>query len=132
MPRTFVVGTRGSQLALRQTEIALETLRAAHPRRTFETRTIQTSGDRSTASLSEIGGRGVFVIEIERALLTGEIDIAVHSLKDLPSAETPGLAIGAVLPREDARDALLSREGLTLERLPAGATVATGSPRRAA
>ena len=131
MPRTFVVGTRGSRLALRQAEIALEALRGAHPGRTFETRTIQTSGDRSTASLSEIGGRGVFVIEIERALLGGEIDIAVHSLKDLPSEETGGLTIAAVLPREDPRDALVSRCGARLAELPSGARVATGSPRRA-
>jgi hydroxymethylbilane synthase len=129
--RTFIVGTRGSRLALRQTEITLEALRGAHPGRSFETRTIQTSGDRSSASLSEIGGRGVFVIEIERALLAGQIDIAVHSLKDLPSEETGGLTIAAVLPREDPRDALVSRGGAPLAELPAGAKVATGSPRRA-
>jgi hydroxymethylbilane synthase len=129
--RTFIVGTRGSRLALRQTEITLEALRGAHPGRSFETRTIQTSGDRSTASLSAIGGRGVFVIEIERALLAGQIDIAVHSLKDLPSEETGGLTIAAVLPREDPRDALVSRGGARLAELPAGAKVATGSPRRA-
>jgi hydroxymethylbilane synthase len=129
--RSFVVGTRGSRLALRQTEITLEALHAAHPGAVFETRTIQTSGDRSTASLNEIGGRGVFVIEIERALAAGEIDIAVHSLKDLPSEETAGLTIAAVLPREDPRDALFSRSGARLADLPAGATVATGSPRRA-
>ena len=129
--RLFVVGTRGSRLALVQTDIALAVLRAAHPAATFETRTITTSGDNSTASLSEIGGRGVFVIEIERALLVGEIDIAVHSLKDLPSEETPGLTIAATLPREDPRDALVSRSGARLADLPAGATVATGSPRRA-
>lgn len=129
--RTFVVGTRGSRLALVQTDIALAALRAAHPESTFETRTITTSGDKSTASLSEIGGRGVFVIEIERALLAGEIDIAVHSLKDLPSEETPGLTIAATLTREDPRDALVSRSGARLADLPPGATVATGSPRRA-
>jgi hydroxymethylbilane synthase len=129
--RTFIVGTRGSRLALRQTEITLEALRGAHPGYRFETRTIQTSGDRSSASLTEIGGRGVFVIEIERALLAGQIDIAVHSLKDLPSEETGGLTIAAVLPREDPRDALVSRGGARLAELPAGAKVATGSPRRA-
>ncbi len=129
--RTLVVGTRGSRLALRQAEIALEALRGAHPGRTFETRTIQTSGDRSTASLSEIGGRGVFVIQIERALVMGQIDIAVHSLKDLPSEETAGLTIAATLLREDPRDALVSRNGARLADLPPGATVATGSPRRA-
>lgn len=129
--RTFVVGTRGSRLALVQTEIALAALKAAHPDARFETRTITTSGDKSTQSLSEIGGRGVFVIEIERALLAGDIDIAVHSLKDIPSEETRGLTIAATLKREDPRDALVSRSGATLAELPAGATVATGSPRRA-
>ena len=129
--RTFIVGTRGSRLALRQTEIALEALRGAHPSRILATRTIQTSGDRSAASLSEIGGRGVFVIEIESALLAREIDIAVHSLKDLPSEETAGLTIAATLRRDDPRDALVSRCGARLADLPPGATVATGSPRRA-
>ena len=129
--RTFIVGTRGSRLALRQTEIALDALRSANPEAAFETHTIKTSGDQSTASLSEIGGRGVFVIEIERALLAGEIDVAVHSLKDLPSEETDGLSIAGVLPREDPRDVLVARDGMTLADLPAGATVGTGSPRRA-
>ena len=110
----------------------VDALRKAHPAAHFETRTIHTEGDRSAASLSEIGGRGVFVIEIERALLAREIDIAVHSLKDLPAEETGGLAIAAVYEREDPRDVLVSRDGLTLDRLPAGAVVGTGSPRRAA
>ena len=130
--RTLIVGSRGSRLALRQTEIALEALSGAHPDATFEVRTIRTAGDSTKASLSEIGGRGVFVIEIERALLAGEIDIAVHSLKDLPAEETAGLAIAAVLPREDPRDVLISRRKATLDRLARGAVVGTGSPRRAA
>jgi hydroxymethylbilane synthase len=129
--RTFTIGTRGSRLALRQTDIALEALRAANPAAAFAVKTISTEGDRSSTSLSEIGGRGVFVIEIERALLSEEIDIAVHSLKDLPSEETPGLTIAATLRREDPRDALVSRDGVQLADLPAGATVGTGSPRRA-
>ena len=131
-PRTFIVGTRGSALALTQTGFVVEALRVAHPSARFETVTIHTEGDRSAASLSEIGGRGVFVIEIERALLAREIDIAVHSLKDLPADETAGLAISAVYEREDPRDVLVSRAGLTLDRLPTGATIGTGSPRRAA
>ena len=131
-PSTLVVGTRGSRLALQQTEIALAALRAAVPDADFDTQTIKTAGDQSTASLSEIGGRGVFVIELERALLAHEIDIAVHSLKDLPTDETPGLAIAAVLAREDPRDALVSRTGASLTDLPEGAVVGTGSPRRAA
>lgn len=130
--RTFIVGTRGSALALTQTGFVVEALRRAHPGVRFETRTIHTEGDRSVASLSDIGGRGVFVIEIERALLDREIDIAVHSLKDLPADETSGLAISAVYEREDPRDVLVSRNGLALDRLPAGAVVGTGSPRRAA
>ena len=130
--RTLIVGTRGSSLALTQTGIIVEALRVANPGARFETRTIHTEGDRSTASLSELGGRGVFVIEIERALLDGEIDIAVHSLKDLPADETAGLTITAVAEREDPRDVLVSRAGVSLDRLPAGATIGTGSPRRAA
>jgi hydroxymethylbilane synthase len=128
----LIVGTRGSRLALQQTEIALAALRAAVPEATFEVQTIRTAGDSSSASLSEIGGRGVFVIELERALLEREIDIAVHSLKDLPTEETTGLAIAAVLAREDPRDALISRTGASLADLPAGSVVGTGSPRRAA
>ena len=131
-PRALVVGTRGSRLALRQTESALAALRLAVPGASFEVRTIRTAGDRSNESLSEIGGRGVFVIELERALLEREIDIAVHSLKDLPVEETSGLAIAAVLAREDPRDALVSRRSVLLSELPAGAVVGTGSPRRAA
>ncbi len=117
----------------RQTEIALEALRVAHPDATFEVQTIRTTGDRTTASLSEIGGRGVFVIEIERALLDGEIDIAVHSLKDLPTEETPGLAIAAVLPREDPRDVLVSRTRRYARGPPGGAPsarAARGARRR--
>jgi hydroxymethylbilane synthase len=129
---TFVIGTRGSRLALRQTDIVLEALRAAHPTADFQVRMIRTSGDTSEASLSEIGGRGVFVIELERALLSGDIDIAVHSLKDLPVEETPGLTVAAVPAREDVRDVLISRAGAGLRALASGATIGTGSPRRAA
>ncbi len=132
MSRPLVIGTRGSRLALRQTEIALESLRSANPAAEFSVRTIRTEGDRTAASLAEIGGRGVFVIEIERALLAGEIDIAVHSLKDLPSDETKDVTIAAVLQREDPRDALVSRENTNLSELKPGASVGTGSPRRAA
>lgn len=129
--RTFIVGTRGSRLALRQTEIVLGLLRQQNPDATFETCAIKTEGDTSSASLSEIGGRGVFVIEIERALLSRDIDIAVHSLKDLPAEETDGLAIAATPTREDVRDALVSRAGNLLADLPTGATIGTGSARRA-
>ena len=130
--RTFRVGTRGSALATRQTGIVIDSLRADRPSASFETVTIRTAGDRSRASLSEIGGRGVFVVELERALLAGDIDIAVHSLKDLPGTDTEGLTIAAVPRREDPRDALISRDGLHLDDLPPGARIGTGSPRRAA
>jgi len=130
--RAFVAGSRGSLLARRQTELALDALRRAHPDARFQLRTVTTSGDRSQASLAEIGGRGVFVVELERALLDGEIDVAVHSLKDMPSGSTEGLTVAAVSERADVRDVLVSRDGLTLGALPAGAVVGTGSPRRAA
>lgn len=130
--RILIVGSRGSRLALRQTEIALEALSRANPDASFEVRTIRTAGDRTRASLSEIGGRGVFVIELEHALRSGEIDVAVHSLKDLPTEETPGLGIAAILAREDPRDVLVSRRKAKLDDLPHGAVVGTGSPRRAA
>jgi len=129
--RLFVVGSRGSPLSRRQTSLALDALRGKRPDARFQMRAIRTTGDRSRASLSQIGGRGVFVAELERALLDGEIDIAVHSLKDMPSESTDGLAVGAVTERADVRDALVSRKALTLAALPEGATVGTGSPRRA-
>ncbi len=129
--RNIVVGTRGSQLALTQTGLVVKALNAAHPWLAVETRIIRTSGDRSEAALTQMGGRGVFVAELEQALLAGEIDVAVHSLKDLPVEETPGLVIAAIPPREDPRDALVSRGGFPLVELPSGAVVGTGSPRRA-
>ncbi|MEX0800016.1 MAG: hydroxymethylbilane synthase [Dehalococcoidia bacterium] len=130
--RRFVVGSRGSPLSRRQTEIALEPIRLAHPEAAIETRAVRTEGDRSSASLTEIGGRGVFVAELEAALLRGDIDIAVHSLKDMPSHCADGLAIASVSVRADVRDALISRDGAKLVGLAAGAVVGTGSPRRAA
>ncbi|MEE8347810.1 MAG: hydroxymethylbilane synthase [Dehalococcoidia bacterium] len=129
--RLFVVGSRGSPLSQRQTKLALDALRAERPDARFQMRAIRTAGDRSRASLSEIGGRGVFVAELERALLDGEIDFAVHSLKDMLSESTDGLAVAAVTERADVRDVLVSRRGLTLAALPEGAAVGTGSPRRA-
>jgi hydroxymethylbilane synthase len=93
---------------------------------------ITTVGDTSTASLSTIGGTGVFAAAIRQGLLLGEIDIAVHSLKDLPVTPEPGLLIAAIPVREDPRDALVARDGLTLGELPAGSVVGTGSPRRRA
>jgi hydroxymethylbilane synthase len=96
-------------------------------------REIRSEGDvQRQASLASIGGRGVFVKALEEKLLASEIDLAVHSLKDMPTRLATGLKIGAVSPREDARDALVSRDGQTLDDLPPGAVIGTGSPRRRA
>ena len=93
---------------------------------------IVTEGDRSSAAIAQLGGTGVFVAAIRRALLEGSVDLAVHSYKDLPTAPEPGLIIAAVPGREDPRDALVARDGLTLGELPPGSTVGTGAPRRVA
>jgi len=130
-----VVGTRGSTLALAQTRRVCELLEAARPGVSCEVRSIATQGDRTQASgepLPAIGGKGLFTAELEQALRSGEIDLAVHSLKDLPTEEVEGVAIGAVCLREDVRDCLVSREGRALRELPAGAVVGTSSLRRAA
>jgi hydroxymethylbilane synthase len=130
--RTFVVGTRGSRLALRQTGLVLDLLRAANPGAAFEVREVRTEGDRnSDVSLSAIGGQGVFVKEIEAALARGGIDLAVHSLKDVPADLGPGLTLAAMPPRADPRDALVARAGSALAGLASGARVGTGSARRA-
>jgi hydroxymethylbilane synthase len=130
--KTLIVGSRGSRLALRQTELVVAELARRHPSVRFRVERIRTAGDRqSGVSLSRIGGQGVFVKEIESALLAGKIDLAVHSLKDMTTDVPAGLAIAAVPPREDVRDALVSRGGLKLADLSAGARVGTGSPRRA-
>jgi hydroxymethylbilane synthase len=123
------IGTRGSALALAQSEH----VRASLPGGPGGHRLIiiKTSGDLNpSASLARIGGKGVFTKEIEEALLREEIDLAVHSLKDLPTDERPGLKLGALLVREDPRDALVSRDGIPFERLRSGATVGTSSLRR--
>lgn len=131
--RPIRIGTRGSVLARRQAETIAGLLRVAHPDRPVELVELNTTGDRDRAtSLARIGGTGVFTREIESALLEGRVDIAVHSMKDLPTAETPGLAFGAVPPREDVRDAVVSRTGGPLSALPTGARIGTGSARRAA
>jgi hydroxymethylbilane synthase len=134
-PTAVTVGTRGSSLARAQTELVSELLLAAWPGLACEVRPIVTAGDRTQASgqpLPEIGGKGLFTAELEQALRDGEIDLAVHSLKDLPTEETTGVAIGAVCAREDVRDCLVSRDGLGLDDLPEGAVVGTSSLRRQA
>ena len=124
------VGTRGSALALAQTQTIANSLSARGAE--VEIVTVTTHGDTSTESLSEIGGTGVFASALRDALLAAECDVVVHSLKDLPTGAMSGLVIGAVPKRADARDALIARDALTLDTLPAGARVGTGSPRRAA
>lgn len=128
-----VLGTRGSALALWQARHVAALLRAAHPGIEIEELILHTEGDRRTEqALSLLGGKGVFVKEIEEALLEERIDLAVHSMKDMPTALPEGLGFAAVPRRHDARDALLTAEGGDLESLAQGALVATGSPRRRA
>ena len=128
----LVIGTRGSKLALAQTHGVADALRRAHPGLDIAIHTIQTRGDATQAAnvpLSSFGEKGIFAKELETALLAGEIDLAVHSMKDMAHTLPAGLLIAAVPPREDPRDALL---GSTLDALPAGARVGTGSVRRRA
>ncbi len=127
------VGTRGSALALAQSAQIEAALRAAHRGVSVERVIVQTEGDRRRrASLLAIGGQGVFTRELELALLDGEIDVAVHSLKDLPSTVPDGLCVAATPPREDPRDLFISASHATLATLPEGARVGTGSLRRRA
>ncbi len=131
--RELVVGARGSALARRQTELVLETLRRAFPDLIVSWRTIRTAADRHPdRMLEQLPGIGFFVKELEVALEAREIDAAVHSMKDLPSSIPEGLTIAAITEREDPRDVLIARDGLTLDTLPGGATVGTSSPRRTA
>lgn len=137
----FIIGSRGSKLALWQANWVRDQLAAAGYE--IEIRIIKTTGDKLQAvapgdpmpasmaqTVAEAGSKGLFIKEIEEALLARAIDVAVHSLKDLPTVQPEGLILGAVPPREDARDVLISREGQVLEKLPPRARVATSSPRR--
>lgn len=127
------LGTRGSQLALAQARLVADRLEAAAPGLAVELVTIATAGDRDQATPLAAGERpGWFTTAIQEALQRGEVDIAVHSLKDLPTRRPQGLVIAAVPLREDPRDALVSRTGARLRSLPPGAVVGTGSPRREA
>jgi hydroxymethylbilane synthase len=128
--QTLRLGTRRSALALAQSGGVAERLRRAGVG--VECVEVLTEGDRSAAAISAQGGRGVFVGELRAQLLAGDVDLAVHSLKDLPTAPAEGLTLAAVPTRGDPRDALVSRDGSRLVELPAGARVGTGSPRRAA
>lgn len=125
--QTLRIGTRASTLARTQTSLVAAALDVE-----VELVPIVTEGDRSAAALAQLGGTGVFVSALRAALLDGTIDVAVHSFKDLPTAPAEGIVLAAVPPREDPRDALVARDGLTLGELPAGARVGTGAPRRAA
>src|SRR5207342_1845701 len=125
------LGTRASLLALTQSRWVAERLSVAVGRE-VELVEVTTTGDRDDAPLAQLGGTGVFVSALREALLDGRIDVAVHSLKDLPTGPAAGLALAAVPLREDPRDVVVARDGLTLGELPAGARIGTGSPRRTA
>ncbi len=130
---TLVIGTRGSQLAIWQAEWVQAQLKQLAPDLTVVLKRIQTSGDKiQDVPLAKVGGKGLFVKEIEEALLRKDIDLAVHSMKDLPAVLPPGLTIICVPEREDPRDALLAHEGKNLNALPMGARVGTSSLRRQA
>jgi hydroxymethylbilane synthase len=125
------LGTRRSALATAQASAVAAAL-TERTGREVELVPVTTFGDTSRAALSQIGGTGVFVSALREALLGGQVDLAVHSLKDLPTAGAEGILLAAVPPREDPRDVLVARDGLTLGELPGGSRVGTGSPRRAA
>jgi len=128
---TLRLGTRASELATTQSQTVADAITAATGA-AVELVHITTEGDRSAQAIQQLGGTGVFVAALRDALLAGEVDLAVHSYKDLPTAPAPGLILAAVPGREDPRDVLVARDGLTLGELPPGATVGTGAPRRAA
>jgi hydroxymethylbilane synthase len=126
------IGTRGSKLAMTQANYVAVHLKKIAPEISTEIYVIKTAGDiMQDVSLLKIGGKGVFVKEIEDALLAGTIDLAVHSMKDVPTENPEGLKFPAILPREDARDILVSRGNKKIEFMPKGAKIGTGSMRRA-
>jgi hydroxymethylbilane synthase len=130
---TIRIGTRGSHLARWQSEWVADRLREHHPALIVELIEIKTQGDRDRNSpLATIGGSGLFTKEIQRSLAEGLVEVAVHSLKDLPTLAIEGLTLGAVPIREDVADALIAPRAMTLDALPEGATVGTGSLRRRA
>jgi hydroxymethylbilane synthase len=131
MQRKLIYATRKSQLALAQSRAFVASVARLDPELRIEELTVQTTGDRvQDRPLAEIGGKGLFVKEIEEALLARRADIAVHSMKDVPPELAPGLVIGCVPPREDARDVLVSKSGAKLAELPPGSKVGTTSLRR--
>jgi hydroxymethylbilane synthase len=133
LSNTIRIATRRSQLALWQAEHVAALLRAAHPALTVKLVPMSTQGDRvQDRALAEVGGKGLFVKELEVAMQDGRADIAVHSMKDVPSELPPGFCITAALPRANARDAFISRKYASFAALPQGARVGTSSPRRQA
>jgi len=127
------IGTRGSKLALTQANLVADSLKRTDPGITVEICVIKTSGDiMQDVALTKIGGKGVFVKEIEDALLCGTVDLAVHSMKDVPTEIPAGLTFAAILRREDARDILVSKDNRKMEFMPRGARIGTGSMRRSA
>lgn len=131
MPRTIRIGTRGSALALAQTRGVEAQIRELHPGVATELVIIKTTGDKlKDVPLAQVGGKGLFIKEIEEALLAGTVDLAVHSLKDMPAEMPTGCVLGAVPPREDCRDAFISQRYDSLREIPAGGRVGTGSLRR--
>jgi hydroxymethylbilane synthase len=132
MKEHIIIGSRKSRLALLQAQEVIDALRAVYPRLSFEITTVKTTGDRDRkTSLKILGGKGVFVKELEEALLRREIDIAVHSLKDMPTDIPARLKLAAVTRRLDPRDMLVSASGVSLSKLPSGSRIGTGSQRRA-
>jgi hydroxymethylbilane synthase len=131
--RRVIVGTRGSELALEQTEIVVNALKHGWPKHQFEIQKIKTIGDKILdVALSKIGDKGLFTKELEVALLNRDIDLAIHSMKDMPTVLPEGLTIGAILKREYPGDVLVSPTGTTLEHLPPEARIGTSSLRRQA
>ncbi|TFE00999.1 hydroxymethylbilane synthase [Jeotgalibacillus salarius] len=131
--RKIIVGSRRSKLAITQTKWVIEKLKELDPGTEFEIKEIVTKGDQiQNVKLSKVGGKGLFVKEIEQAMIDGDIDMAVHSMKDMPAELPEGLIIGSIPEREDPRDALISKNKQTLAELPAGAIVGTSSLRRGA
>lgn len=133
MKKHWIVGTRGSKLALTQTNIVTGALQTLYPSFEFETRVIKTTGDSVwDTPLYLIGEKGLFIKEIEEALVRGDIDVAVHSMKDLPTDLAPGLSLSAMLPREDPRDTFISLKYGRLADVPPRARIGTSSMRRRA
>jgi hydroxymethylbilane synthase len=128
-PTVLRLGTRASTLATTQSGLVADLIRR-HLGREVELVEVSTEGDRSSAPLASLGGTGVFVSALRDALLAGTVDVAVHSLKDLPTTPADGIALAAVPLREDPRDVVVARDGLTLGELPVGSRLGTGSPRR--